>query len=118
MTSWVDPSGLVKVVLWYRGSTTGAQSGRVSGSPCTARVEKPRRRFSAPPGPRGRRRKVPPGVGGGGPRGEALVRRGGPRLGRPKPVGRPAPPLDQRRQAVARQHGLDRLQVAVRDPRK
>src|SRR5216683_133433 len=118
MTSWVDPSGLVKVVLWYRGSTTGAQSGRVSGSPCTARVEKPRRRFSGPPRSRERQREGPSGGTCREPPRDELVEQGGRRLGRPQHVERAVPPLDQRRQAVARKHGLDRLQVAVRDPRE
>src|SRR2546430_10108 len=59
MTSWADPMGLVKVALWYSGATTGAQSGRASGSPCTARVEKPRRRFTPSPARCIRARRAP-----------------------------------------------------------
>src|SRR5258708_28429908 len=111
MTSWVDPSGLVKVALWYRGSTTGAQSGRVSGSPCTARVEKPRRRFTSPPPSRERQREGPSGRTCREPPRDERVEQGGGRLGCPQHLERAVPPLDQRRQAVAGQHRLDRLQM-------
>src|SRR5205809_3832973 len=76
MTSWDDPIGFVKVALWYRGATTGAQSGRASGSPCTARVEKPRRRFRGPLRSRQRQREGPSGgAGGEPPRDELLEQR-------------------------------------------
>src|SRR5260370_40327606 len=109
MTSWVAPSGLVKVALWYRGSTTGAQSGRVSWSPCTARVEKPRRRFTSPLPPRERQRDGPSGRTCREPPRDELVEQSGGRLGCPQHLDRAVPPLDQRRRAVAGQPGPHRI---------
>src|SRR5260370_29372781 len=113
MTSWVAPTGLVKVALWYRGSTTGAQSGRVSGSPCTARVEKPRRRFTGPLPSRERQRDGPSGRTCREPPRDELVEQGGGRLGCPQHLERAVPPLAHRRQALARQPELHHFQMPV-----
>src|SRR2546425_6171981 len=91
--------GLVKVLLWYSGVTTGVQSARASGSPCTARVEKPRRRFTAGPGER-QRDGPPRGARGEPPRPEPLGERRGP-LGGAQGAGRAVGPLDPHPPAAA-----------------
>src|SRR5438309_12127711 len=102
MTSWVEPMGFVKVALWYSGVTTGAQSARASGSPCTAWVEKPRRRFTGLARSRQRQRDGPRGRAHGEAPRHQLVDQRRRRLGRPQRLELAAPvaPLDQGRQPV------------------
>src|SRR6266566_9009292 len=118
MTSWDDPIGFVKVALWYRGATTGAQSGRASGSPCTARVEKPRRRFRGPLRSSQRQREGPSGGAGGEPPRDELFEQNGGGLGSAQGLERAARSLDERGEPVPREHRLDGLAVGVRDPRE
>src|SRR5439155_7868288 len=105
--------GLVKVALWYRGVTTGGQYARACGSPCTAWVEKPRRRFTGLARSRERERDGPCGRAHGEPPRHQVLEQRRRRLGRPQRLELAGPPsvapLDQRRQPVARQHRLDRL---------
>src|SRR5919106_172591 len=113
MTSAVEPIGFVNVLLWYRGATTGTQSGRASGSPRTARVEKPRRRFTG--GSRERQRDGPSGGARGEPPPDQRVEQGISRFGRAQDVQCTVGTLDQGGEPVTCQHGLDRLAVSVVD---
>src|SRR2546426_2885566 len=106
--------GFVKVLLWYSGVATGAQSGRAAGSPWTARVERPGRRFTL--GSRDGQRERASREAAGEALGDELLEQLGCGGRRADGVQGAVGLLVHDRQAVPREHGLDRFAVRLRDP--